>query len=154
MQDRSPFTYSNVMSTVAVFLALAGGSYAVANVGNSDVGSREVENDSLKSKDLKDGKAVESADITDGQVASVDVEDGSLGAADIDTSTLPADPAAYAVVIGSSTNVSAGTGKNITNDDVVKRDFGGEQEGQYCVSTSATGIKSVIVSDSSSVSTA
>ena len=61
---RGKLTYSNVMSTIAVFLALAGGSFAVAAaLENNSVKSKHVKDNQLKSEDLKDGEAVEAADL-------------------------------------------------------------------------------------------
>ena len=50
---RGKLTYSNVMSTVAVFLALAGGSFAAAAaLEKNSVGSKQVKDESLKDVDL------------------------------------------------------------------------------------------------------
>lgn len=57
---RGRLSYANVMSTAAVFVVVAGGSFAVANVKKNQVKSKHVKNDALKSKDLKDEKAVKS----------------------------------------------------------------------------------------------
>ena len=48
---RSRLSYANVMATVAVFLALSGGAYALTVPRNS-VGSPQVKNHSLKVKDV------------------------------------------------------------------------------------------------------
>ena len=53
MRIRRHLSYANVTATVALFVALGGGAYAV-----SKVNSREIANDSIKSVDLKDRKAV------------------------------------------------------------------------------------------------
>ena len=47
---RSCLTYANVMATVAVFVALDGTSYAIAT---GSIGSREIENNSVGTKDLR-----------------------------------------------------------------------------------------------------
>lgn len=61
---REKLTYSNVMSTVAVFLALGGGSFAIAAaLEKNSVKSKQVKDNALKSQDLKDGKGVTGADI-------------------------------------------------------------------------------------------
>jgi hypothetical protein len=52
------------MSTIAVFLALTGGSFAVAAaLENDSVKSKHVKDNQLKSADLKDGKAVGGRDL-------------------------------------------------------------------------------------------
>jgi hypothetical protein len=65
---RRHFNYSNVMSTLAVFLVIAGGTALAAALPKSSVKSGTVKDNSLKSKDLKDGKAVTAADVDSSQV--------------------------------------------------------------------------------------
>jgi hypothetical protein len=48
---RGRMTFANVISVIALFVALGGGAYAAANVD-----SRDIEDDSIKSKDIKDEK--------------------------------------------------------------------------------------------------
>ncbi|MDX6586199.1 MAG: hypothetical protein QOI31_672 [Solirubrobacterales bacterium] len=56
---RGKLTYSNVMSTIAVFLALAGGSFAVAAAFEKDsVKSKQVKDESLKEVDLAPTEAL------------------------------------------------------------------------------------------------
>jgi Collagen triple helix repeat (20 copies) len=51
------FRYSNVMATVAVFVALGGSSYAaVATVTKNSVGSKHVRDRSLLARDFKAGQ--------------------------------------------------------------------------------------------------
>ena len=45
-------TYSRVVSTVALFVALGGSAYAIG-LGNGDVNSRIIKNDTVKSADVK-----------------------------------------------------------------------------------------------------
>jgi hypothetical protein len=73
-------SYANVMATLAVFIALGGGAWAVA-IGRNDVGSREIAKNAVGGSELKDNK-------TKGK----DVDEASLGqvpsAASADTATL------------------------------------------------------------------
>ena len=85
MDDRSDrgvrrhFDYSNVMSTLAVFLVVAGGTaIAATQAGRNSVNSKSVTNESLRSKDLKDNKAVRSSDVEDDSLTGSDVDEGSL----------------------------------------------------------------------------
>lgn len=48
-------TYSNVMATIAVFIALGGTSYAVVKLPRNSVGSEQVRNKSLRAEDLAPG---------------------------------------------------------------------------------------------------
>lgn len=76
---RSRLTSAHVLSAVALFVAL-GGTAVAATFGNNSVKSRHIVDNKVKSKDLKDGKAVTSADVTDGSVASVDLANEARGA--------------------------------------------------------------------------
>jgi hypothetical protein len=69
-------TYSNVMASAAVFIALGGSSYAAMKITGADV-----RNGSLSGKDIRDGS-----------LASGDVRDGSLRAADLRPGVLTAGP--------------------------------------------------------------
>src|SRR4051812_32795486 len=49
---RSRLTYANVMATVAVFIALGGGAYAVATAPKNSVVSRSIKDGQVKPRDL------------------------------------------------------------------------------------------------------
>jgi hypothetical protein len=61
------------MSTMAVVIALTGGTLAVAAIGKDDVGSKQVRDESLKSRDLANGQAVAGTDIVNGAVGADDL---------------------------------------------------------------------------------
>jgi hypothetical protein len=83
---RSRLSYSNVMATVAVFVALGGTSYALAT---GSVGSRELANNSVRSNDLRNND-VRGKDVRNGTIGTRDVADGGLLAADFKAGQLPA----------------------------------------------------------------
>lgn len=74
---RSRLTYANVMATIAVFLALGGGAYAVALKRNS-VGSKQIKPDAVKGVDANES--------TFGKVPDADTLDG-LDSSALATST-------------------------------------------------------------------
>src|SRR5689334_5664629 len=86
---RRHFTYPNVMSTLAVFLVLAGGTALAATLPNNSVTSKtvkknslksgDVKNNSLKSKDLKDGKGVTGDDVADDSLTGANIDESTLG---------------------------------------------------------------------------
>jgi hypothetical protein len=82
-------SYSNVMSTVAVFLALGGGSVAIAGVAaNNSVDSAAVIDETLKTRDLKDGQAVESSDVVDEELGAADIAAGGIGQSEVGTDAI------------------------------------------------------------------
>jgi hypothetical protein len=66
-----------VISLVALFAALSGAALALP--GTQTVNSGDVKNESLKSIDLKDNKAVASSDVIDESLTGADVAESTLG---------------------------------------------------------------------------
>jgi hypothetical protein len=118
-------TFANVVSLIALFVALGGSSYAALtvtgrNVKNSSLTGRDVKNNSLTGSDVKN-------------LRSVDIKDASLQAKDFARGQLPAGPQgiqgiqgiqgppgtalAYARV-DSTGNVDEARAKNITDANV------------------------------------
>lgn len=64
---RGSISYANVVATLALIVAMAGGAYA-AGLGR----------DSVKSKHIKDGQ-VKSQDVQDNGLTGTDIDEGSLG---------------------------------------------------------------------------
>jgi hypothetical protein len=65
----SKLTYSNVMATVGVFIALGGTSYAVAQLPKNSVGSKQIRANAVTGKKVKDG-SLTTADFAKGQLLS------------------------------------------------------------------------------------
>jgi hypothetical protein len=94
-QLRSRLTYANVASSIALFLAVSGGTaYAVATIGTSDIRNHAVTGSKI------DGNAVTPSKIAAGAVRSSEVKDGSLRAADFASGQLPTGPAGPAGATG------------------------------------------------------
>jgi hypothetical protein len=82
-------SFANVVSLMALFVALGGTSYALAT---GSIGSREIKNNSVRSKDIRNN-AVRSRDIRNNDLTGCDVKDASLLAKDFAAGQLPAGPA-------------------------------------------------------------
>ena len=86
---RRRLTYANVVSTLALVLAVGGGGFAVAAaLKKNSVGPKQVKNESLKSQELKNEQAVKGEDVVDGSLAGGDVQDGSLAGGDVQDGSL------------------------------------------------------------------
>ena len=83
---RRHVTVSNVLSLVAVFVALGGGAYA-AGLAKNSVKSKQIKDGAVQGKDIKDG-AVNGGKVSDGSLSGPDFSDDSLTGADIAESTL------------------------------------------------------------------
>jgi hypothetical protein len=106
---RKRLTYANVMSSIAVFLVLAGGTAFAANqLGKNTVGSKQLKNN-----------AVTAAKIKNGAVTGSKLAKGAVGASAINTTGLTVPNASHAGTADSATNATnashAGTADNATN---------------------------------------
>jgi hypothetical protein len=75
MRIRRHLSYANVTATLALFVALGGGAYAV-----SKVNSRDIANDSVRSVDLKNRKAVKGIDVKRNTLTGRQISETTLNA--------------------------------------------------------------------------
>lgn len=85
MSNRPRLTYANVVSTLALFLALGGGAaYAASKVQSGDLAPGAVRTSSVFKRAITSGKlavgAVRSNQITDGAVGTQQIGDEAVGA--------------------------------------------------------------------------
>jgi hypothetical protein len=104
---RSSLSYANVASSLALFLAVSGGTaIAAATIGTADiqqsavtngkiarnaVTASKINNGAISGTDLKD-ESVTGADLRNGTVEGQDIADGAIGASKLAPGTIP-DPA-------------------------------------------------------------
>jgi hypothetical protein len=81
---RRALSYSNVMATLAVFVALGGSSYAAITITG-----KHVRDNSLTGADVRNN-SLKSADVRDNSLRSADVKNGSLQAKDFAVGEIPA----------------------------------------------------------------
>ena len=74
---RRHLSFANVISLIALMVALGGAAYAVKVAPKNSVKSKSVKNESLKGKDIKDGKLT-GADVKGNSLAGSDIDEGSL----------------------------------------------------------------------------
>lgn len=87
---RSRLTYANVMSSIAVFLAVAGGTaVAAATITGEDIVDRTITAADIAPQSLGAGQVTDGSlsgqDIIEGGIYSSDVADGSLDGSDLAT---------------------------------------------------------------------
>jgi hypothetical protein len=75
MRIRRHVNYANVTATVALFVALGGSAYAVSKVNSQDIA-----NDSVKSIDLKNRKAVKGGDVKGNALTGKQISETTLNA--------------------------------------------------------------------------
>lgn len=90
---RKRLTYANVMSSIAVFFVLAGGTALAANtLGKNTVGSKQLKKE-----------AVTAAKIKNGAVTSAKIAPGAVGASNINTTGLTVPNASHATSADTAT---------------------------------------------------
>jgi hypothetical protein len=75
MKLRKHLSYANVVATVALFAALGGGAYAVTQIT-----SDEIKNETIRSADLRDRKAVKGSDVKRNALGGKEIAEQSLDA--------------------------------------------------------------------------
>src|SRR3954451_22361076 len=75
---RRHLTYANVTATIALFVALGGGAYAVTNVGSGDI-----KDNSIRSLDLRDRHGVKGVDVPRNGLGGREIDERSLNASRI-----------------------------------------------------------------------
>lgn len=92
---RQHATYGNVTATLALFVALGGSAYAVAQLPAGSVGSRQLKNNAVTTSKIKNN-AVRTSKIRNSAVTGAKVRRNSLTGADINESSLGQVPSAVA----------------------------------------------------------
>lgn len=95
---RGRLSFANVMSVIAVFIALGGTGYAAFKLPKNSVGSKQLKKNSVTKAKIKKN-AITAAKIKDSSVTSAKiandaidgskVRDGSLTGSDVDAATMP-----------------------------------------------------------------
>jgi hypothetical protein len=84
MQNKPRLTYANIVSTLALFLALGGGAaYAASKVNSADLAPGAVHTSDVFKRAITSGKlavgAVRSNQVVDGAIGSKQLGDGAIG---------------------------------------------------------------------------
>jgi hypothetical protein len=143
-QLRARHTYANVMSTIAVFGVLAGGSFAVAaTLAKNSVGTKQIEKNAVKEAEIaknavtakkiargavSDAKlgaiSVGNADLEDNSVSTGKIQDDAVSGAKVNESTLGEVPLAaaaqeannvFSAVVNSSGSLATSTQPGTTS---------------------------------------
>ena len=117
---RSRLTYANVVSTIALVLAVGGGTaYAATKIGTKDIryhavtGSKVAVNAVTASK-VKNS-ALSGADIRDNSIRGADIRTGTLEASDFAAGQLPKGDPATSIFAAVSAAGVLGASKNVTS---------------------------------------
>ena len=96
---RAKLTYADVMSSIAVFLVVAGGTaFAAQQLAKNSVGARQLKRSAVTAAKIKKNAvtaakirkgAVTGAKLRNGAVNAAKIADGAIGGAKINTATVP-----------------------------------------------------------------
>src|SRR4051794_546967 len=75
---RERLTYANVMATIAVFIALGGGSYAAIKLPRNSVGAAEIRTGAVRSSEIKD-HSIRTSDLAESARAALRGQQGPRG---------------------------------------------------------------------------
>jgi hypothetical protein len=76
---RRHISYANVMATIAVFFALAGGSYAAIQIPKNSVGSKQLKKSAVTSRAIKNN-TITGADVDEAKLGTVPVATRAVSA--------------------------------------------------------------------------
>jgi hypothetical protein len=136
---QSQLTFANVMSVIAVTIALGGTAYAAVELPKNSVGSSQIKSNAVKSADVKNG-ALKSKDFKAGQLPA-----GPQGA--------PGEAAAFARVQGNGTLLPAladfpATAKGVTDANITH-----PAAGIYCIDLAFRPASALVALDNAGANT-
>jgi hypothetical protein len=109
---RSRLSFANVISVIALFVALGGASYAAVNLPKNSVGPKQIKKRAVRGKHINKN-AVSASKIQRDAISGSKILDGSVGSFDILDNNLTADDLA---------DNSVGTGE-VTDGSLTKSDL-------------------------------
>ena len=95
------FTYSGVVSTLALVLAMSGVGYAAAKLPKNSVGAAQIKKNAVEASKIKSG-AIDSSKVKDGSLTGADLNLSSIGTVPSATTAATATGAANATHASSS----------------------------------------------------
>jgi hypothetical protein len=125
-------TYSNVVATIALFLALAGGTSAIALSGRNTVRSDDIVKGGVRAADIRDGAvgvkdlgvdSVTAAALADGAVSSGEITGGAVGRAELGSGAVATGEVADASLTGADLADGSLTGADLADGSLSAADL-------------------------------
>jgi len=111
---RRHLTYANVMATIALFFALAGGSYAATQLTTNSVGPTQLRKSAVTGRAIKDN-SIKGADVDESSLAKVPSAKAADRATTAGTATTAASAASAQHASTADTATSAGSAATATS---------------------------------------
>ena len=71
-------SYANVVATLALFVAIGGGGFAVAALKKNSVKAKQIARNAVRSSEIADG-SVKAAELAENAATGAAIDEGSLG---------------------------------------------------------------------------
>lgn len=134
---RKRLTYANVMSTIAVFLAVGGATaLAAGQLGKNTVGTKQLKNNAVTSAKVKNA-AITGGKLANGAVTGAKIGGGAVGASNLAANSVGASALADNSVTSSKVASGAISGDKIANGAVSGDKIGGGAVGTGNLSNGA-----------------
>ena len=114
---RSHLSFANVISLMALFVALGGASYAAVTLPKNSVKAKQIAKNAVGASEIK-RNAVRGAEIKSNAVAGGDVKDSALTGADVGDGSLNGSDIADGAVNGSEVTDGSVAAADIADDSV------------------------------------
>jgi hypothetical protein len=79
MWIRRHLSFANIVSLIALFVALSGTAYAAATLSKNSVGAKQIKKDAVRASEIK-SRAVGTSEVRDGALLAQDFKSGQLPA--------------------------------------------------------------------------
>jgi hypothetical protein len=136
---RANLTYANVISTLCLFLLVAGGTaFAAGRLGNNTVGTKQLKRNAVTTSKIKDG-AVSSTKLSQSAVSALKGPAGPPGAPGAAGKQGPSGTVLAYALVESDGGVDPGGSKGITAADVSL-----DATGTYCFKNIPAGTKTIV----------
>jgi len=123
-------TYSNVVSTVCLFVVLGGGAYAATSLPKNSIGAKQIKTNAVGAAEIKSG-AVAGSEVRNDSLSGSDIKEGSLGRVASAARAANADSAATAAQLaGSPASAYQKYGGTLPSGRSLSGDFGIRMAGQ------------------------
>jgi len=126
-QIRRRLTYSNVMSSLAVFLVLGGATAFAAGLAKNSVGSKQIKKNAVTTAKIKNN-AVTTGKLKNGAVTAPKLAAGAVGGSAIGAGSITNDKLADGAVTGNKVAAGTITGNKLAGGTVTRSNL---SEGEF-----------------------
>ncbi len=121
-------TYSNVVASLALFIALGGVGYAAVKLPKNSVGRSQIKKNAVIGSKVRTG-SLTGSDVRNSSLTGSDVRNSSLTGSDVRNSSLTGSDVRNSSLTGSDVRNSSLTGTDVKDGSLSAKDFSGSVQG-------------------------